>query len=135
MYIDITHPEGIISYDDAKRIIEFLAQHKSKSVRIKIDVVAEDRTIEQNAYYHGVLIPHQIEAFRQAWGEEFSEPQMHQWNKTYFFPEYSFIDGDYVASEASTATTSKTRFSIIIERLRKYFRDNLNYEIPLPDKK
>src|SRR5690554_6811916 len=80
--------------------------------RVKIAKVRKHRSLNQNAYYWGVVIPHVIAGIEEAWGETLDPEALHEWMKAKFIPLEPIVNrktgelmGKRVASSAALTTT------------------------------
>lgn len=91
----------------------------------------KQRTSQQNKYYHGVVIPHQISAIQETWGEVWTAGQVKQYDKEKF-GIINFTHGDIVVYK-STAEYTVEELMIFIDNIRDHFAVDFGYYIPSPE--
>ena len=92
------------------------------------------RSLPQNAYYHGVVIPEIRHALRER-GNRLDPEQVHEFLKFHFNKQYIHGEGGEVISEYGGSTTqlNKTEFSEYVERIVEWASEKLQLYIPPPN--
>lgn len=127
--------EGKLQKNVTLKILAFLLLYIGKRVKITIEIVRNTRSHRQNRYYWGVVVIYQIDCFRERWGAEFDKDQVHDWNKiNIWFTEHVDIHtGEIHKMPGSSKTKTVGEFEERLEKLRRYFDEQFEWRIPLPN--
>lgn len=101
--------------------------HENKAVELQVKRYRKDRSLNQNKYYHGVVVPMISEAI----GEEDLEV-VHGLLKNKFNHEILVIGDDEIIKPLSTAKLNTEQFEIYLEKIRMWAAKFLGLYIPLP---
>jgi len=102
---------------------------------IKIDK-ANKRSLPQNAYYHGVIIPLVLEGLKDiGYNEIRSHEDAHEVLKYLFLKKQipNENTGEVVEILGSTAKLTTTEFNLFIDQVIQWAAEYLNVQIPLPN--
>jgi hypothetical protein len=93
------------------------------------------RSTRQNAYYWGVIVELIRLAINEANGENFTKDDIHVFLKNRFIEgvEIANNEGEVIIIKKSTADNTKTMQEEYHDLCRKFAREFLNVEIPLPN--
>jgi hypothetical protein len=116
---------------------DFLKQFAGKSVKITVEKWKKQRSLNQNAYYHGSLIVQVIDALVNSGypRSEFSAEIVHDMLKAKFLKKdlVSEITGDIINITGSTATLTTTEFMDYIDDISRWMAEYLNTVLILPN--
>lgn len=106
-----------------------------KDGRYKIEAnTYSQRTLPQNRYYWGLVIP-MIQQGLKDMGTEVNKEEVHEFLKSRF--NYQEVinkgTGEYVTIPKSTAGLNKEQFSQYIEKIQQFASEFLNIVIPDPN--
>lgn len=127
--------QGILKLYDKIGFSEDLKDFHDKEVRLIVELKSK-RTEVQNAFYWGNFIPAQIECFKERFGEKYRKQQMHDWNKLNFWGEERLneLTGEMIMMPESSTAQSTTEWEEKLENCRQWFRQNMSWELPYPEK-
>lgn len=124
-----------VQWDNAAAWRTCLMRHAGKRIVVQVLTEKRQRTLAQNAYFHGVLLP----AFRDAWNAErrqrgestlTDEQAKYVW-KVAFLGSVATSYGPVPAKGTSDCTTEE--LSHAIDEARRYARETWDMHIPTPD--
>lgn len=134
-FIDVNEQTGEPRIKNRAAFREFVSQFKGKRLIMELAVFDESkRSLAQNAYYFGVVIPHQIAAHKELHGLVLSKSQIHEFNKANFFCVEIFNAATGMTIKLPTSTTLYTtkEFNTRLEAIRQYYEVNFDWIIPEP---
>lgn len=106
-----------------------------KIAKITIEESKVRRSLRQNAYYWGVVIPCIINEIN-SYGNDFNAEEMHIFIKNNIIKDMRetvvMPDGTIYEKIRSTRKLTKVEFSDYIEKLKKWALDTLKIDIPDP---
>lgn len=92
-----------------------------------------NRTLPQNAYYHGVVLIYVAEGLKEATGEDWTGGRAHEFCKEKFLSIdiFSKKTGEVIGRFIrSTASLNKEEFAKYIDQIIQFASEQLNVEIP-----
>jgi hypothetical protein len=118
----------------------------SKAIRNAIDELSNGRWVvtiakykkkrsnNQNRFYFGNFIASQIECFQERWGETYRQEQVHDWNKANFWADSHINEdtGEVIMKPASSTDNNTIEWEEKLEKIRQWFRQNMDWELPFP---
>ena len=117
------------------QIREFIKEHEGEVVNIEISVFKK-RSLSQNAYIHGVLIPEFKKAMNECgWDEIRTDQDAKDWMKKEFL-SYSIINkktGEYSNLIKDTSACTTGEMTEFINVAIKFAQENMNYTIYAPN--
>ncbi len=132
--------DGSVGPRKGKEIRKALKAIAGKRVIMTIERAYKKRSTLQNAYYWGCIVPHEIDAFEEVWGERFAIDQIHTFNKNTFFSTEHVIEdetndfsGEIIRIPGTTTGHTTVEFEEKLLEIRKYFIDKFGYYIPEPN--
>lgn len=127
--------DGLLNRKAARLVSDALGQHKTKGVIITVERKHKKRSNQQNRYYWGTVVEHQIEAFLDLWGEKYKPSQVHDFNKAYIFGQEKVLPdtGVILQIPGSTSGMSTVEHNDGMEDVRRYMFDNFGHVIPEPN--
>jgi len=117
---------GRMLYHNAETIQSYLRTIEGKEVRVGINIITKTRTLNQNAYYFGVVIKILSDEFG------YLDDEMHEELKRKFNPVASRLEKGKVIG-GSTRRMNTKEFEQYCEKIRIWAARDLNIMIPLPN--
>lgn len=102
--------------------------HEGKAVELQVKRYKKARSLNQNAYYHGVIVP----MIGNAIGEDDFE-EVHAMLKSEFNYEILVIGDAEIKKPLSTAKLSTSDFETYLEKVRCWAAQFLSLYLPLPN--
>lgn len=118
----------------ARRLIELLRHFEGRNVDISISRMQTTRSLRQNSYYWGVVIPLAQVGFYEI-GYDFDEKETHEFLKNKFLSK-DVIDestGEVLGKIATTRKISTLEAEKYYEDIRRFGAEFLNINIPMPN--
>lgn len=108
---------------------------EGKTILITIKVSRKTRSLNQNAYYWGVIVAIWQQIIKDQWGEFYSIKEVHEFLKYHCNFEEKVVEqtGDILRLPKSTTTNTTTEQEEFHEKARRLALDNFNTVIPLPN--
>lgn len=119
-------PDGKLLLDNKPEFTAHLHTLNGKKVNVSVEKQTRRRTLDQNAYYHGVILKRISEETGQ-------DPQSLHVAFKYKFSEKITLNGLVIPQ--STRTRDTIDFSAYCESIRQWAREFLNLDIPDPKPK
>lgn len=112
-----------------------LSEFEGKDIEIIIQRKKKTRSVGQNAYYWGVIIPIIREGFKNQMGERLSTSEVHEFLKTRFnyIEKVNENTGEILKLPKSTTKNTTTEQEEYHEECRRFADEWLNIGIPLPN--
>ena len=128
-------PDGKIQPNASLKIKEAVKSFQGKRIYFKIGIARKIRSLNQNKYYFGCIIPIAQEAIKEQWGEIIDKQQAHSFLKIYCnavdkITEES--DGN-IRIPKPTHDYTTVQFMEYIERCSQFLFANFNVTIPPPN--
>ena len=104
--------------------------------RIEITKIRRKRTLDQNGYLFGCIYKLMLKALNDYGWEFTTVHQVHEFFKQQYGKK-TFVNkhtGEIIELPQSTAEMDTVTFATYCDELRDFARENLNVEIPDPDK-
>ena len=116
-------------------INEIMKAYEGHTIMVTFEKRRNKRSISQNNYYHGVIVPIWGNIFREEWNEIKSLEEVHGFLKVnYNFEEkYNEKSDKYVRIVKSTTDNSVVEQEVYHKRCRDAAYELFNVIIPLPD--
>lgn len=107
---------------------------KGREVVITIQVKRRKRSLDQNSYYWGVVVPMAREGLRGV-GYHLSKSQTHSLLKDHFARDYLVNEdtGEILKIRGSTAGMTTLKFEEYLAEIRDWAEDYLSIKIPKPN--
>lgn len=134
-FLDIDPNTGEPKIKNRAAFREFVSQFQGKRLVMELSVFdSEKRSLAQNAYYFGVVIPSQIAAHKERHGLFLSKQQVHEFNRSNFFcvTVYNGATGLSMNIPTSTTLYNTKEFNEKLEIIRQYYELNMDWVIPEP---
>lgn len=100
---------------------------------ISIKQVRANRSLDQNAYYWGVVLPAVANGLQEAWGEAMSVDDCHEWLKARFNSRVlvNKATGEVKGRQPqSTANLDTKEFGEYLDKVIKFAGEQLGVEVP-----
>ena len=116
-------------------VLEAIKSFEGKTIILTIERQTKKRTNNQNAYYHGVLIPILKNAIKDSWGEVWSSERCHEFCKMQFnFTEkVNEETGEIIRMPKSTTENTTTAQEEYHSEIRNFIKDWFEVDCPLPN--
>lgn len=124
----IRAPEGHL-----RAFWERVTRQMTGTIEITVKPLKSNRSLSQNAYYWGVILPCMADGFYDATGERYSAEEIHDFMKGKFLPARSIADpetGLISEVKGSTAGLYKDEFGEYLDQLIKWSAEFLHIVIP-----
>lgn len=118
-----------------KKIADLFAQLKDGVYKLEAKTVSQ-RSLPQNAYLHGVLIPEFRNALNSVGYDEVkTDAQAKLILKSMFLTTetVNHQTGEIIKYTRNTRDLTKEELTILIEEVIKFAVENMNYQIPFPN--
>ncbi len=118
-----------------KHIADVIKIFEGANIIISIEKRKKKRSNNQNAFYHAVVIPIMMDAFKDAWGEYYSSVEVHEALKAkYCFKEQvNENTGEILQIPSSTTNLSTIEWEEYINKIRAFAFEWFNVTIPMPN--
>lgn len=126
-------------------ITDAISQFEGKPVTISIKRYFKKRSVNQNSYYHGVIVEHWRNLIREEWGDIMTHDQVHEFLKTNLSFEnivdaetgeimVNSVTGDPLRKIKSTTKNVTFDQEEYHEACRQLAYEMFGAHIPLPEK-
>ena len=118
-------------------VADAIKSFEGKTIILTIEKQTKKRSNNQNAYYHGVLIPILKNAIKDSWGEMWSSERCHEFCKMQFnFYERANEDtGEILRLPKSTTENTTTAMEDYHSEIRNFIKEWFGVDCPLPKEK
>lgn len=134
---DISEEGKVAKVHQKQYFDDFLKQFAGKSVKVTVEKWKKQRSIPQNRYYHGSLIPQVIDALVNSGypRSELSEEIVHELLKIKFLKKDIFNEqtGEVLSITGSTSSLTTTDFMDYIDDVSRWMSEYLNTVLILPN--
>ena len=116
-------------------ISEVIQSLEGKDIVITIEKKRKKRSNNQNAYYHGIVIPILKQGFYNNLGEHVGTDEIHTFLKNRFlFKEIvNEQNAEIIKMPQSTTELSTIQFEEYLDKIREFATEFLSIQIPLPN--
>lgn len=133
-------PEMTIDFNNEqdKRDLYAVLRTRKGVHTVSVKRKTKHRSLKQNAYLWGVVLPYAASAMTEAWGETFDADGAHEYLKREFLsrPVVNRSTGEIVGHRTgSTAELTTERFAEYIDTVCKWCAEYLGVEIPEPNER
>lgn len=112
---------------------QFIAGNPGKQIILSLKIKRAKRSVPQNAYYWGVVIPLITEAINKL-GNEFNDNDTHEFLKAKFnYIQIEVNDGHYLDIPQSTAKLDTKEFMGYLDKIYQFAAQMLKLYIPAPN--
>lgn len=127
----------IIDFDDTqqRKVFNGYVRSLQGPHRVKIAKVMRHRTLPQNAWYWGCVLPAVVNGLEECWGEKLTAEDAHEWLKAKFNSEtiVNRKTGEVVDHRpCSTASLDVQEFSEYLDKVIRFAGEQLRVEVPQP---
>lgn len=117
---------------DAVKVEKMFDHFKGQRITITVDKFKKKRSNPQNAYFHGVVIPHVRDGLLDV-GTEITTEQTKDMLKSMFASETKQLIGDdYITVTIPTSAMTTTQFMDFIDKIQRWGAEFLGINIPDP---
>lgn len=116
-------------------VAEAIQSFEGKTIILTIERQTKKRSNNQNAYYHGVLIPILKNCIKNSWGEIWSSERCHDFCKMQFnFKEkINEETGEIIRLPKSTTENTTTAQEEYHAEIRNFIKEWFSVDCPLPN--
>ena len=127
--------DGKLQRNIAKMIADDLRRFDGKRVCIRLGIKRKNRSLEQNAYYFGVICECFQRGAKDLWGEEISKEEAHEnLKKECNYKELVSQDsGEIFRLSQSTRNKDTLQYEEYLQRCRMFIFNWFNVVVPLPN--
>lgn len=120
---------------NAKTVINAFKAFEGKNLTLILMPLKKQRSISQNAYYWGVVIPIWQNILKTEWGEFYSKEETHEFLKynCNFVEKVNTDTGEIIRLSKSTTQNSTTDQEEFHLKCRQLAEEMFNVMIPLPN--
>jgi hypothetical protein len=120
---------------NSNRIREVIRALEGKTLTLTFKVHRKERSIQQNRYYWGVIIPIWSKLIQDEWGEFYNAKDTHEFLKYNCNYEEKIVEetGEILRVSKSTKENTTVDQEEFHERARRLAMEIFNCEIPLPN--
>ena len=125
---------GRINDDSRKKIAAAIADYNSKVISVEIKQAKKRRSIPQNRYYWGVIIPSIHALMVETWGNDMHKMEVHEYLKRYVgkvTKPIKLAGGGYDIVTNSSRELTTQEFEVYNEKCRAWGAQH-GVAIPLP---
>jgi hypothetical protein len=116
-------------------ILKAIKQFEGKTIMFKLSILSKKRSLEQNSYYWGVIIPITKNAIHETWGEVWSTEKTHEFlkSKFLFYEKINTETSEIIRVPKSTTENTTTEQEVYYAEIREFLKEWFNVECPLPN--
>jgi hypothetical protein len=116
-------------------ILNAVKSFEGKTINFTMQVARKQRSVSQNSYYWGVIIPIWQNTLLAEWGDHYSKQETHEFLKynCNYIEKINEQTGEVIRMSKSTTENTTTDQEIFHDRCRKLALEMFNVEIPLPN--
>jgi hypothetical protein len=117
-------------------ILKAIQQFEGKTIIFKLSILSKKRSLEQNSYYWGVIIPITKNAISESWGEVWSTEKTHEFlkSKFLFYEKINTETSEIIRVPKSTTENTTTDQENYYSEIREFLKEWFNVDCPLPNK-
>lgn len=117
------------------RIKDAIEAFEGKDIVITLKRRSRQRSLNQNAYYHAVLIPLTYEGIKNTWGDVYTNQQVHEFLKNRFLctERYNEQTGEVIRLPKSTTENTTTEMEEYHSNIREFLLDWFGCKAPMPN--
>lgn len=128
--------DGILNIQNRNRLKQWCWDNPNKDIRIRFDRKGSKRSLNQNAYYWGIVIREITIRLHELGHQEIEDETVHEMMKTKFNNEalVNSTTGEYIEIPKTTADLTKAEFADYVDRIRQWASEflSINIEDPKP---
>lgn len=124
-YLAVVQEDMTLKYLNPAEVKTALLKFKGQTIEFSFDKKRKPRTLDQNAYYHGVVLPMIAEYCGYRGSDEITG--LHEHLKQQFLPKHGKLQ-----ITRSTASLTTVEFSTYVEDVRRWASEQLGVYIPDP---
>jgi len=136
--IDLIKNNKLYNLANYDKIKSEMGKFEGQYVEISISSVKRERSLSQNSYYWGVVLPmitEEVAGKEQGRVDEEIVQQVHEEMKIRFlsFEVESLVDKSKLTFTKATKELSTSEFESYLEQIRRFAKNELGINIPLPN--
>jgi hypothetical protein len=116
-------------------ILKAIKQFEGKTIMFKLSILSKRRSLDQNSYYWGVIIPITKNAINESWGEVWSTEKTHEFlkSKFLFYEKVNEETSEIIRVPKSTTENTTTDQENYYSEIREFLKEWFNVDCPLPN--
>jgi hypothetical protein len=116
-------------------ILKAIKQFEGKTIMLKLSILSKKRSLEQNSYYWGVIIPITKNAISESWGEVWNTEKTHEFlkSKFLFYEKVNQETSEIIKVPKSTTENTTTEQEVYYFEIREFLKEWFNVDCPLPN--
>ena len=116
-------------------ILNAIKQFEGKTIIFKLSILSKKRSLEQNSYYWGVIIPITKNAIHESWGEVWNTEKTHEFlkSKFLFYEKINTETSEIIRVPKSTTENTTTEQEVYYFEIREFLKEWFNVDCPLPN--
>jgi hypothetical protein len=116
-------------------ILKAIKQFEGKTIMLKLSILSKKRSLEQNSYYWGVIIPITKNAISESWGEVWNTEKTHEFlkSKFLFYEKINTETSEIIRVPKSTTENTTTEQENYYSQIREFLKEWFNVDCPLPN--
>jgi len=120
---------------NAKTVIDAFKSFEGKNLTLILKPFRNTRSVSQNAYYWGVVIPIWQNILKTEWGDFYSKDEVHEFLKynCNYLEKVNTETGECIRFSKSTTQNSTTEQEEFHLRARQLAEEMFDVQIPLPN--
>lgn len=125
--------DGVFKLHNRRRFEEWCFSNKGKELVVKFERKARKRSLQQNNYYHGVVVQ-EVRLGLLNIGYDLTPDGAHEFLKQHFNKQF-IVNKDGVGMELAGSTTEMTTTQMMeyVEKIAQWAAEYLGVTIPLPN--
>jgi hypothetical protein len=128
-------PDGKINEGVRDRINKALVSFAGKRIYFKLGIARKIRSLDQNSYYHGVVVACLVQGVLEQWGEKITSEQAHEMLKTNCNANGKIdeLTSKQVRIPMPTHSLSTIEFEEYQDRCRVFIAEMFGIDVPAPN--
>ena len=116
-------------------ILKAIKQFEGKTILFKLSILSKKRSLEQNSYYWGVIIPITKNSINESWGEVWNTEKTHEFlkSKFLFYEKINQETGEIIRVPKSTTENTTTEQENYCSEIKEFLKEWFNVDCPLPN--
>jgi len=131
-----TVDDGILKISNRKQFDQDIKQYEGKRVEMVIQVAKKRRSLNQNAWYWGQVLPCCLHGFKEMGHEQLSIDTLHTFFKARFLDEPEQIvsphSGEVITLTKTTTNLTTTQMMTYTDSIVRFAAEFLGINIPDP---
>ena len=127
--------QGRLTIEDRKRLTDLVLAAKDGEYRLTLSRNYSIRSVSENAYYWGCIIPAFVAGYKETQGETIEPEAAHELLKLACNGKTVYLGNEFVTIGQSTAKLVTVEYENYLERCRYWIAQYFGIEVKLPNEK